>query len=65
MEPINGTCQCVALRVVIANAACKARALAASAHFGAGAVADHRGRIIWKHARHRCEVAAIAVDDAE
>ena len=28
-------------------------------------VADHRSRIIRKHARHRCEVADIAVDDAE
>jgi hypothetical protein len=26
---------------------------------------DHRSRIIWKHARHRREVADIAVDDAE
>ena len=28
-------------------------------------VADHRSRIIRKHARHRREVADIAVDDAE
>ena len=28
-------------------------------------VADHRGRIVRKHARHRREVADVAVDDAE
>ena len=28
-------------------------------------VARHRGRIIRKHARHRCEVADVAIDDAE
>ena len=28
-------------------------------------VAHHRSRLIWKHARHRREVADIAIDDAE
>jgi hypothetical protein len=31
----------------------------------AARVADHRSRTIWKHARHRREVADIAVDHAE
>lgn len=28
-------------------------------------VADHRRRVFGKHARHSCEVADIAIDDAE
>ena len=31
----------------------------------AARIADHGSRIVWKHARHRCEVADVTVDDTK
>jgi len=51
------------------RAACAHRWRHAPAHHGqlgpAAGVADHRGRVVGKHARHRRQIADVTVDDAE